>query len=156
MRLEHHLHVVGGYVRYISPHIIIIIIIWHYITGMQLLRGSEDFHIKKNPAVQKIIRDDTGIRLVTLLIDCWFLRNLAWVSLALALALALGHTLKEDSGSAVTCIKQINMQDTDTCALYSIQTGRQIVDMKYLRTIPNLAESLRKYEPHSELRFYRK
>ena len=27
MRLEHHLHVVGGYVRYISPHIIIIIII---------------------------------------------------------------------------------------------------------------------------------
>ena len=26
MRLEHHL--VGGYVRYISPHIIIIIIIW--------------------------------------------------------------------------------------------------------------------------------
>ena len=27
MRLEHHLHIVGGYVRYISPYIIIIIII---------------------------------------------------------------------------------------------------------------------------------
>ena len=28
MRLEHHL--VGGYVRYISPHIIIIIIMYYY------------------------------------------------------------------------------------------------------------------------------
>ena len=28
MRLEHHLHVVGGYMRYISPHIIIIIRNW--------------------------------------------------------------------------------------------------------------------------------
>ena len=28
MHLEHHLHVVGGYVRYISPHIIIIIILF--------------------------------------------------------------------------------------------------------------------------------
>ena len=29
MRLEHHLHVVGGYMRYISPHIIIIIEVVH-------------------------------------------------------------------------------------------------------------------------------
>ena len=38
MHLEHHLHVVGGYVRYISPHIIIIII--------NLGRGSKGIHHK--------------------------------------------------------------------------------------------------------------
>ena len=59
----------------------------------------------------KKIRDYTGIRLITLLIHCWFLQNIVWLR------------------SYYTCIKHINMHDTDACALYSIQSGLQIVDM---------------------------
>ena len=38
MRIEHHL--VGGYVRYISPHIIIIIIITNFLQGARLFFKS--------------------------------------------------------------------------------------------------------------------
>ena len=54
MRLEHHL--VGGYVRYISPHIIIIII--HCENVYIAKRG----YIVKRGTLQKVVHCERGVR----------------------------------------------------------------------------------------------